>query len=162
MKFFYLPIFVLLIFFQNLSAQISNVDIDLIQSEFSRGKMEIVQEYIKLEKGEFDVFWSLYGEYEAKRKEIGRDRLDLVLHYNNNQLVLKGKDLDDEIYRFIDLKEGENDLLKKYYKKIRRDFGSKVASDFYIIEIYFQSIVSSNFMEQIPKLKEIDKNYKSK
>jgi hypothetical protein len=146
----------------NALAQVSDADIDLIQTKFGNGKKEIVKEYVKIESNKNKQFWILYDDYEQKRKNLGKKRLNLVLFYNNNQLVLKDDELDSEIDHFIELKEETNELIEKYYRKIRRTIGAKTASDFYVIEVYFQSIVRTNYMKQIPFLNEIDNKYKDR
>jgi hypothetical protein len=146
----------------NALAQVSDADIDLIQTKFGNGKKEIVKEYVKIESNKNKQFWILYDDYEQKRKDLGKKRLNLVLFYNNNQLVLKDDELDSEIDHFIELKEETNELIEKYYRKIRRTIGAKTASDFYVIEVYFQSIVRTNYMKQIPFLNEIDNKYKDR
>ena len=157
------PLLVLItILTSNIQAQVSDSDIDLIQAKFGNSKKAIVKEYVNIENNKNKEFWGLYEEYEQKRKELGKERLNLVLFYNNNQLALKEDELDYEIDHFIELKEDTNNLIEKYYRKIRRSIGAKTASDFYVIEVYFQSVVRMNYMEQIPFLKEIDNKYKGK
>lgn len=146
---------------QIVSAQVSDADIDLIQNKFGTEKEKIVADYIKLEKENAKSFWSIYNEYEQKRKDIGEKRLNLVLHYNDNQTVLQGNDLDNEIKKFIDLKKDTDQLIETFYDRIKKEFGSKTASDFYIIEVYFQGVVRENYMTQIPFLKELDNKYKN-
>ena len=162
MKFLSSLFILLSILTSNVFAQVSDADIDLIQAKFGNGKKEIVKEYVKIESNKDKEFWSLYEDYEQKRKELGKKRLNLVLFYNNNQLVLKDDELDYEIDHFIELKEDTNKLIEKYYRRIRRTIGAKTASDFYVIEVYFQSVVRTNYMKQIPFLNEIDNKYKGR
>jgi hypothetical protein len=162
MKYLSSLLILLTILSSNAQAQVSDADIDLIQTKFGNGKKEIVKEYVKIESNKNKQFWILYDDYEQKRKNLGKKRLNLVLFYNNNQLVLKDDELDSEIDHFIELKEETNELIEKYYRKIRRTIGAKTASDFYVIEVYFQSIVRTNYMKQIPFLNEIDNKYKDR
>jgi hypothetical protein len=162
MKYLSSLLILLTILTSNAQAQVSDADIDLIQTKFGNGKKEIVKEYVKIESNKNKQFWILYDDYEQKRKDLGKKRLNLVLFYNNNQLVLKDDELDSEIDHFIELKEETNELIEKYYRKIRRTIGAKTASEFYVIEVYFQSIVRTNYMKQIPFLNEIDNKYKDR
>lgn len=162
MKYLYLLITSLTILSSSLSAQISDADIDNLQTKFATAKREIVVEYIPLCEERQGEFWELYDEYDLKRKEIGKNRVEVVFNYLNNNLAMADNDLDKEVLKFIKVKNKTNKLLEKYYKKINKSCGGKVASKFYVIEVYFQDKVREQFREQIPFMVEVDNKYKDK
>lgn len=140
----------------NISAQVSQTEIEYIQSKFGKDKKEIIADYVQLEEEKEINFWKIYDEYEVERKLIGKDRFDLVLHYANNQLVFDDKDLENEIEKFISLKTYSDKLIEEYYNKIRKESGVKIASKFYMIERYFQNVVRVSYMKQIPFMNELE------
>ena len=161
MKYLSSLLIILTILTSNVFAQASQTEIDYIQSKYGKEKKEIVAEYIHLQDDKEKSFWIIYDEYETKRKEIGRERFDLVLHYVNNQLAFSDNSLEIEIENFISIKHDTDVLIEDYYKKIKEESGVKIASKFYMIERYFQNVVRVSYMKQIPFINKLDdKNIK--
>ena len=161
MKYLSLLLIFLTLFTSNIIAQVSQTEIDYIQSKYGADKKEIVANFVNLQGKEEKSFWEIYDTYEIKRKEIGVDRFKLTLHYSNNQLVFSDDDLEDEIDKFIGIKNDTDELIENYYNKIRRKIGVQTASRFYMIERYFQNVVRVNYMKQIPFMNDLE-NKKNK
>ena len=66
------------------NAQSNKEEIDLIQSVFGMEKKALVADFMSLDGSKADAFWTLYDEYETKRKELGKKRVDLMEQYANN------------------------------------------------------------------------------
>ena len=54
-------------------AQSNKEDVDFVQSIYGKEKKTIMAEFITLEGAQKDAFWTLYDEYEMKRKELGKN-----------------------------------------------------------------------------------------
>ncbi len=154
MRYLYLLITTLTILTSSVFAQASDAEIEYIQTKFGKDKKVIVADYVKIEAS--NSFWSIYDKYEVERKEIGRGRYKLAIHYSNNQLVFSDDDLEDEIEKFISIKNDTDELIEDYYNKIRVESGVKIASKFYMIERYFQNVVRVNYMKQIPFINDLE------
>ena len=50
-----------------------------MQAAFGMDKKAVVAEFVKPSPAEKDAFWKLYDEYEVKRKELGKQRIELLL-----------------------------------------------------------------------------------
>lgn len=155
----YIILIIAFLFGGTVSAQISQENIDKVQTKFAEAKKDIVLKQILLDDNQKEIFWSLYDSYEQKRKKIGVERLNVVMYNNSNQLVFNDDDIEDVVDRFIDVKDDTNKLIKNYYKKINRKLGAKVAVKFYMIEVYFQDIVRDNYKKQIPFFNELNSEY---
>ena len=59
-------------------SQSNKEEIDLVQSVFGMEKKAMAAEFIKLEGAPKDAFWVAYDEYETKRKELGKKRIELL------------------------------------------------------------------------------------
>ncbi|HZX74641.1 MAG TPA: hypothetical protein VFE57_09485, partial [Cyclobacteriaceae bacterium] len=62
-------------------AQSNKEDLELIQSLYGKEKKAIIGDFIKLEGAQKDAFWTLYDEYETKRKELGKKRVAILEKY---------------------------------------------------------------------------------
>jgi hypothetical protein len=65
-------------------AQSNKEDVDVIQSLYGKEKKAILAGFVVLEGAQKDAFWTLYDEYETKRKELGKQRIALLEKYAAN------------------------------------------------------------------------------
>lgn len=57
-------------------------EFEIIQDAFGLQKKDVIATFIGLEGVDVDAFWKVYNEYEAKRKELGKVRLELLYNYS--------------------------------------------------------------------------------
>ncbi len=144
-----------MVFGQSLKAQSSKEETDFYQSIFGMAKKEVVAGFLQIESS--NPFWALYDEYETARKELGKNRLDALNAYVENYDKMDEAKYDETISKMISLRDSNDKLLDKYYKKIKKASGSKVAAQFFQLESYFLSQIRATIMEEIPYIGEFDK-----
>jgi hypothetical protein len=142
-------------FVQTTNAQSNKEETEFMQSIFGMEKKAIVAEFLKLESA--NPFWVLYDEYETKRKELGKERINTLTNYVENYDNLADDKYDDVVASMISLRKSNDKLVDTYYKKIKKASGSKVAAQFFQLENYFLSEIRSAIMEEIPYIGEFDK-----
>ncbi len=146
----------LFVFAFQLSAQSNKEEIDLFQSVFGMEKKALVSEFVKLEGAPKDAFWLAYDEYEAKRKQLGQKRIALLNKYANSYSALDDDNTDEIVKEMIALQTATDKLIADYYKKIKKESGTKAAAQFYQIEGYILSKIRATIMENIPLIGELD------
>jgi len=134
--------------------KVEQEEIDYYQSLFGMEKKMVVANFLQLE--ESDAFWALYNEYEKERKILGQKRLDAILDYAENYEKLTDDKTDDLIKKSITHRKSVNDIIVKYYKKVKKTSGSKTAAQFYQIENYFVTAVGAQMYTAIPLIGELD------
>lgn len=139
---------------QSLLAQTNKEDVEMIQAVFGKEKKEMAAGFLKLSSN--DPFWAVYDEYETKRKELGKDRLQALSFYVDNYDKMDAPKSDETIAKMIKLRNDNDKLLDTYYKKVKKVSGSKVAAQFFQFEAYIQSAVRMSVMEGIPFIGELD------
>ena len=139
------------------NAQSNKEEIDLIQSVFGMEKKALVADFMSLDGSKGDAFWTLYDEYETKRKELGKDRLNALSNYVENYDKLADDKYNEVVASMISLRKSNDKLIDTYYKKIKKASGSKIAAQFFQLENYFLSEIRSSVMEGIPYIGEFDK-----
>ena len=77
-------LFMFISLFAFVKAQSNNEEIELVQSVFGMEKKAIIAEFVKVDNAQKDAFWKLYDEYEMKRKELGKKRIELYTQYAEN------------------------------------------------------------------------------
>jgi hypothetical protein len=128
--------------------QSNKEEIDLYQSIFGMEKKAIVADFLKLEKN--DTFWTLYDEYETERKFFGQKRLEILNKFVDNYSSLTEEKTNELIKQIISQKASLDKLIVKYYKKINKSSGAKVAAQFYQIENFFLSATRMEVVSNLP------------
>jgi hypothetical protein len=130
-------------------AQTEKEEVDMIQSLFGMQKKEWVAQYIEVNDTQKTDFWSLYNEYEIKRKELGQKKFNLLLNYVNDYGEIKAVDADRFMKDAISLRKSSEKLIDSYYKKIKKKTDPVVAMQFYQIETYISNLIRSEIMEEL-------------
>ena len=125
-------------------------EIDLFQVAFGMDKREVVAGFVQTEPEEEEAFWKLYDEYEAKRKELGKERIDLLMQYADQYEDMSGADADAMTRKIIALKTKTDKLITSYYNKIRNATDGIVATQFFQIESFILAEVRAKILETIP------------
>ena len=133
-----------------LKAQSDKEEIDLMQATFGMQKKEMMKEFVKLNDSQKDAFWKLYDEYETARKELGKQRIDLLKDYAKNFDKMTNESADVWTAKVIDLSKKTDDLIVTYYNKIKKVTSPLVALQFYQVEGYILSGIRLSILEQLP------------
>ena len=131
-------------------AQSNTEDVDFVQSIFGMEKKALVAEFIQLEGTEGDDFWMLYDEYETKRKDLGKLRIELLEAYAATYDSMDDAMAEAILKDMIMLQTNTDKLISSYAKKIKKKVNVKTAAQFYQIEGYVVSKIRSEILENIP------------
>jgi hypothetical protein len=82
---------------------------------FRYGIKAIVGGFLKVEST--NQFWILYSENETKRKELGKERLNVLSDYVENYDNLADAKFDEVVASMISLRKSNHKLIDSYYKK---------------------------------------------
>ncbi len=135
-------------------AQTNKEEVDFYQALFGAEKKVLIAEFLKLDSN--DPFWAIYDAYETERKELGINRLQLLSDYVENFTSLDDVKTDEIVKSTMKQKKSSDVLIDKYYKKILKTSGSKVAAQFYHFENYLLSAIRLSIYENIPAIGELD------
>lgn len=138
-----------------------NLTINLSFAQSARTEVEIFQEVIGLEKkvavAEFmaldanaDNFWKIYDEYEAKRKQLGLERIKVIEDYVLSYPNISDEEIESLFKRTNAFKKSFAKLQKAYFKRMKKEVGTTKAAQFWQLETYFNSIIQAEIYVQIP------------
>lgn len=138
-------------------AQTYKEEVDMLQAMFGMEKKAMMAEFIQLEGTQKDAFWAIYDEYETKRKELGKKRIDLLDRYVSNYNAMDDVATDKLVMDMISL-QGQNDkLIASYYPKVKKAAGTKTAAQFFQLEGYVLSKIRTELLENIPVIGQLEK-----
>lgn len=133
-----------------IKAQSNKEEVDFVQSVFGMEKKAIVAEFVKVDAAQKDAFWALYDEYETKRKELGKRRIELLTQYAENFDKLTNEKANAWTKEVISLSTKTDDLLTSYVKKISKATNPINALQFYQVEGYILSGIRVAILESLP------------
>jgi hypothetical protein len=136
------------------NAQSNKEEVDILQAAVGMDKKDMVTGFLQLAPE--NPFWKVYDEYEAKRKELGKKRIDLLSRYAENYMNLTDAEIDAYMKEVKSLKASSDKLIDTYYGKVKKASGSKVAAQFYEIENYIISTIRLEVLDNIPFFGELD------
>lgn len=145
-------LFIALLFGQAIHAQSNKEETDYYQSIFGMEKKAIVADFLDISSD--NSFWTIYDEYETERKELGKRRLTQLSNYVANYDNLSEAQYDEVVTNMISLRNKTDKLMDKYYKKIKKASGSKIAAQFFQLEGYFLTQIRAAIFEEIPYIGE--------
>jgi len=122
----------------------------MVQSDFGMEKKAMVAEFIQLDGEQADAFWTLYDEYEAKRKQLGQRRLALLEAYADTYDSMNDATAEAILKDMMSLQTATDKLISTYAKKIKKKVNVKSAAQFYQIEGYILSKIRATILENIP------------
>jgi len=139
---------------QTLNAQTNKDEIDYMQSIFGMEKKAAIAEFLNIGSDAF--FWTLYDAYETERKELGKKRLDLLEKYANNYVDMPDVITDQLISDIQTQRKSLDKLIDTYYKKMKKESGSKVAAQFYQFENYILARIRLEVLDSVPFIGELE------
>lgn len=135
-------------------AQSLQEEVEMFQAVFGMEKKDMTMAFMDNEGD--TAFWMLYDEYEVQRKLLGQKRLQILVNYANTYGVIGDEQTDELMKVVMTQKKSLDKLIDKYYKKIKKSSGSKVAAQFYQLENYILSAIRLEILDSIPFFDEFD------
>ena len=146
------------LFVLGVEAQQTSVDDDIaiLQSVYGKSKAELVHEYLKLSNDQTTAFQKVYDDYEGKRKEIAKTKMNIINEYASNYSTLTDLKADELAKATLKANVDLEKLNAKTYSKAKSAIGAINAAKFIQLEEYLQTIIKSTLQEKIPLIGELD------
>nr|WP_319399182.1 hypothetical protein [uncultured Carboxylicivirga sp.] len=145
-----LILLVLTLAVSGLKAQTSKAEVDYIQSIFGMEKKALIAEVVKPDEAKQTAFWTIYDEYEGKRKELGQKRFELLESYGDELASLTNEKAASLLKEMATLIKQNDKLLASYVKKVSKSVGPVVALQFQQVEMYVISELRVSLASGLP------------
>jgi hypothetical protein len=148
-----------LVFVFTANAQVTQDDILYVQSAYGKSKRDLMQQYMTFkDSSSGNKFWRLYDSYEAERKKLGQDYIQIIKQYADGYSTLDNTKADLLVTKVSANNMAYQKLYSTYYGKIKMAVGALKAAQFLQLESYLQNAVRMSVMDQIPFIGEIDRS----
>jgi len=142
---------IFLVFFAN--AQSNKEEVELMQATFGMDKRAAIAEFVKPSETQKVAFWAIYDEYETKRQELGKQRIELLKEYAGKYQKMTSEQADAWTKQVIALQKKTDSLIEIYYAKVKKASDGKVATQFYQIETYILTAIRMEILKGVPFIK---------
>jgi hypothetical protein len=136
----------------------TNDELTLIQSIWGMEKQALVEEFMNLTEEEGAAFWMLYEEYEAARKELGRERVTIINSYVENYTSLTNDKATELMNAAIKNNIAMQKLLQKSFKKMSKSLNPIRAAQFIQLENYLMNMILMRIQNELPFVGELEVN----
>lgn len=146
-----LTLSIIALFFLNItfSQDYSIEEIKVIQNLFGAQKKVVYEENMDLSGTNADTFWKLYNAYETDRKEIGEEKMQLLMKYEDKGGTVTEVQAKELLAQASKIRNAENGLIMNYVKRMSKENSSFVAAQFYQIEHYITDGIRFSLFDNI-------------
>ena len=142
-------------FLNQLLAQASNDDIQILQGAWGKQKRELVRIGMGLSAADSVKFWPQYDKYEERRKKIGAERIKILDEYISNFEKMTPAKADDLVNRIFKNDRANSDLMQQYYVIMKNTLNAIEAAKFLHVETFLQSYIRTQLQGNMPFLGEL-------
>jgi hypothetical protein len=128
--------------------QSNKEEIDFVQAAFGMEKKAVVADFVKPSEAQKGAFWKLYDE--TQRKELGKQRIELLKQYADQYLTMTSEQADAWTKKVIELQKKTDNLISTYYTKVKLISDGIVATQFYQIENYILTAIRMQVLQNVP------------
>lgn len=131
------------------SAQSAQTELEIFQEAFGLDKKVAIANFMKLGDEE-ESFWTIYDEYEAERKKLGNQRLNVISRYVNSYPEISDEEILELFKSTKVVKKSFAKLQETYFNKMKKEVGVSKAAQFWQIENYFNAMIQASIYSQLP------------
>ncbi|EAZ79752.1 hypothetical protein [Algoriphagus machipongonensis] len=129
-------------------------EITLIQETFGKDKKMLVDAYMDLPDAVAPSFWTIYQEYEAKRKMLSRERMKIINDYLEEYDSIGEIEADDLAKRTLKNDLQLTKLHSSFYKKFKKATSAFDAAKFLQIDSYIHNTIRNAMQQELPFIDE--------
>jgi len=125
-------------------------EIEAMRSILQTERKILVMREMALTSEEAEVFWPLYDEYNAAKKEVGDLRVAVIAEYAANYGSMTDEIAADLLKDSLKFETSQIKLKKKYVRKFRKILSDVKVARYFQLENKLDAIVDYDLAAQIP------------
>ena len=134
----------------NAFSQVTTDELELVKSILKSERKVFFVQNMDLSTEEFNRFWPVYDKYQAEESKI---QANVITDYK--KMVNQGNELSDEELEVINKnyftrRKKMNALQVKYYKIVKKGFGTGAATRFLQIDRFVDATIRATLFSEMP------------
>jgi hypothetical protein len=127
--------------------------LELFRRDLKTDKVALMTAAMDLSDSASSVFWPIYREYDHELSKLGDNTIANIKDYAANYQTMTDKKAGELMGKVFKNRGARLDLLKKYYKKVDKALGGKVAARYIQAEMEILTIIDAQIMDALPLVK---------
>lgn len=146
-----ITLFIVAIIFMNISFAQNTLkeEFEVVQDIFGSEKKDIIENNIHFDGINTDAFWKLYNDYESQRKDIGKEKVELLYKYSMKNGAVSNMQAEELLKKATIIRAAEDNLIMKYSNKIKKATSPLVGAQFYQIEHYISDGIRFTILDSM-------------
>ncbi|HUK53400.1 MAG TPA: hypothetical protein VL099_08945 [Candidatus Binatia bacterium] len=134
------------------TAQDLNVQeyVKLLRQNVRSDKAKLMGAVMQLDADQAAKFWPIYKDYSAELDKVNDLRVANIEDYAKNYTQMTDQKADELIHNAMDYQKQRNDLLGKYYDRVKESLGAITAARFVQVEHQLLLIIDLQIASELP------------
>jgi hypothetical protein len=122
----------------------------LLRKDVNTQKAQIVGQVMQFDAEDAAKFWPIYRDYEAELNKLNDQRVANIQEYARSYSNMTDEKADELIKNAMSFQKQRNELLGKYYEKVKQDLGAITAARFMQVEHQLLLIIDLKIASSLP------------
>lgn len=141
------------LFFLSMSSMLAqdlNNYMNLLKSDLSSQKVDIITFNMMFTEKESKTFWPIYKEYEQEMGKLGDARFKIIKDYADNYLSMTDEKAEQIMEQSFAYREARMKLKKELWKTLKDELSATKAAKFIQLENQIQQLIDVKISAELP------------
>ena len=128
----------------------TEVYINLLRKDVAAEKAKLLGAVMQFDAEDAAKFWPIYREYDSGLKKLNDLRVANILEYSRSYNAMTDEKADQLIKNAMAYQKQRDELLGKYYERIKQELGAVTAARFVQVEHQLLTIIDLRIASSLP------------
>jgi len=124
--------------------------INLLREDVSAEKAKILGAVMQFDAEDAAKFWPIYRDYDSELKKVNDLRVANILEYSRSYNTMTDEKADQLIKNAMVYQKQRDELLGKYYERVKQELGAVTAARFVQVEHQLLTIIDLRIDSSLP------------
>lgn len=124
--------------------------IALLRKDVKSEKSKVMGAVMQLDPDDAAKFWPIYKEYTVELDKVNDLRVANILDYSKNYTSLTDDKADELVRNALQFQQQRNELLGKYYGRMKQELGAITAARFLQVEHQLLLLIDLQIASELP------------
>lgn len=124
--------------------------INLLREDVSKQKAKLLGEVMQFDAEDAAKFWPIYRDYDSELKKVNDLRVANILEYSRSYTTMTDAKADELIKNAMAYQKQRNELLAKYYERVKQELNAITAARFVQVEHQLLMIIDLKIAASLP------------
>jgi hypothetical protein len=124
--------------------------VELMKSDISQDKVNIITFNMMFTEKESEAFWPIYKEYESEVKKLGDARFALIKNYADNYMSMTDEKAEKIMDDAFEYREERMELKKELWNTLKDKISPAKAAKFMQLENQVQLLIDLRISAELP------------